>query len=139
MKGQQLATIACICIAISCIRAETYKVYRSSCRRDGLFKLTDTNKKLGGTSDIVLSFQKTLSHCAVHCVRKESCMTINYNKWITSNAQMNCELVGIDKSNANAVLIAADAWAHYEPVQQVWFYLSIASYNVYCKYSKPSH
>ena len=91
------------------------EIFRSSCRTDGLFKITDRNAKL---DSIKISSLKvpSLSICARNCIKESSCLSINYNPGISS--QENCELLASNKSTIGASLISSTGWKHYNPVTQ---------------------
>lgn len=97
------------------------RIHRSACRRDALFKLTDTNQKLSGvTANLVgSSHVKDLSFCVRNCIKPLSCRSVNYKKNPATNAENNCELLDILKSSSGVVLTSAPGWKHYEPIAQV--------------------
>eukprot|EP00794_Sanderia_malayensis_P002969 gene2969-3422_t len=100
----------------------TSNIYRSSCRRDALFKATDTDKKLSGqTANLITSTHvESLPLCARMCVQEEmkQCRSINYKKNPASKSDNNCQILNIDKNSTTAVLHQSAGWKHYEPVQQ---------------------
>ena len=93
-----------------------YTVYRSSCRRDGLFQITDSDMKLKN-GIIVSSSQKDLSHCARQCVKTIGCLSLNFSPSILQNS--NCEILDNSKEDNGSVMEATSGWKHYEPVVSV--------------------
>ena len=97
-------------------------IYRSSCRKDTLFKITDRNVKING--DLLTSnFQKGLSYCVRQCVEIDGCMSINYNQNVLNSS--NCEILSISK-NGTLLLESVSGWNHYEPITMVSFMFSIS-------------
>ena len=99
----------------------TFGIYRSSCRRDALFKATDRDAFLKGDvkKEIESSFLKSLSLCARRCMQVSQCQSINYKKNGLIADGANCVLLDIVKSSTGASLVSGLGWIHYEPVNQV--------------------
>ena len=96
--------------------ANNHTLYRSSCRNDGLFKLTDRNMKIKGGM-IVSSYQRDLSHCARQCLMIGECLSINFNPGILQKS--NCEAFHNSKANVSSLMEANLGWKHYEPIPTV--------------------
>ena len=96
-------------------------VYRSSCRKDVLMKVTDRDKKLvGSTSNVLLSSHvKSLSLCTKKCVDVSLCRSQNYKISVSGGNEINCQLLDVNKSSVGVSLSSAAEWVHYEPVYQV--------------------
>ena len=89
----------------------SFEIYRQSCRRDALFKLSARNSKLE-VIPISLVTVDSLSLCARMCVRENACKSINYNVFNKS-----CEVLSKSKWEVgNVMLKNADNWRHYEPI-----------------------
>ncbi len=97
------------------------KIFRSSCRRDALFKITDRNKKLLGQANSLIgsSRVKSLPMCVKLCIEASGCRSVNYKSESTSSTERNCQLLDVAKSNSTAQLKDAAGWKHYEPISQV--------------------
>ena len=96
--------------------ADNHTVYRSSCRTDGLFKLTDRDMRIKNGL-IASSYQRDLSHCARQCLMINRCLSINFNPGISQNS--NCETFESSKTNSTSALEASTGWKHYEPIVTV--------------------
>ena len=89
----------------------SFEIYRQSCRRDALFKLSARNSKLE-VIPISMVTVDNLSLCARMCVHKNTCKSINYNVFNKS-----CEVLSKSRLEVgNDVLKNADNWRHYEPI-----------------------
>ena len=91
------------------------QIFRSNCRADGMFKLTDRNSKLDSLKISSLKVS-SLSICAKNCIKESSCLSINYHP--VTSSQENCELLASNKSTAGASLVSVTGWKHYDPVRQ---------------------
>ena len=81
------------------------KIFRSSCRKDALFKLKIRNGKL--TSGILIPKQTHgLDKCVKSCIDGSPCISINFRK-----ADGQCELLKKDSSTATAQL--SPGWNYY--------------------------
>ena len=90
-------------------------IHRSSCRRDGLFKIVERDKKLKGGL-LSLSDQKTLPLCIKECFSNSLCRSSNFNPNLPT---ANCEISSITKANSSAVIESCPGWKHYEPIMTV--------------------
>ena len=92
------------------------KIFRSSCRKDALFKVKIRNGKL--TSGILISkHTHGLDKCVKSCIDGSPCISINFRK-----ADGLCELLKKDSSTATAQ--ATPGWNNYEPIYMVRIQLS---------------
>eukprot|EP00794_Sanderia_malayensis_P014996 gene14996-16543_t len=106
--------------------AAKYKIHRSSCRRDALFKIAGRDKKLVG--NILASVHvANLALCARQCTSSQSCQTINYKKQF-SGQELNCQLLNVTMESEEVTLTASTGWMHYAPVLQ----LAAFTYRNYC-------
>ena len=97
-------------------------LYRTECRRDVLFKLTDRDKKLTGqASNVLLELkEQSLSGCSKKCLVNKSCKSTNFKKQDPdSSAEKNCQILDILKVNGSMTDVSG--WNHYEPVKQVCY------------------
>ena len=89
----------------------SFEIYRMSCRRDALFKLSARNSKLEVTP-ISMETVDNLSLCARMCVHENTCKSINYNVFNKS-----CEVLSKSRLEVgNDMLKNADNWRQYEPI-----------------------
>ena len=89
----------------------SFEIYRKSCRRDALFKLSARNSKLEVTPISMVTVDN-LSLCARMCVHENTCKSINYNVFNKS-----CEVLSKSKLEVgNDMVKNADNWRHYEPI-----------------------
>ena len=88
------------------------QIFRSTCRKDALFKVTTINAKL--PSGLLVSKQTDgLNKCAKYCIDdKSSCISINFRK-----TDGQCEL--LEKNTSTATAQSGPGWNHYEPVYMV--------------------
>ena len=96
------------------------EIFRSPCRNDALFKVTDRGKQLISSSSILVSefTSKSLSFCAKTCTHNSQCSSINY-KIFTSSSEKNCQILKAVKATSGTTLNSAIGWNHYEAVSQV--------------------
>ena len=106
-------SVSFVLLTVMAHQADSYmtQIFRSSCRKDALFKVTRRNAKLRNST---LASQQTnsLSRCAKLCINSKSCISINFNKMIGQ-----CELLEKNSTTATAELHVD--WSHYEPVSMV--------------------
>ena len=98
------------------------QIFRSSCRKDALFKATDRDKILSGLASNLLGSTRvtSLALCAKACVNLPRCVSFNYKKKPATGVEKNCQLLDVDKGDSTAAsLSSAAGWIHYEPVMQV--------------------
>ena len=89
----------------------SFEIYRMSCRKDALFKLSARNSKLQ-VIPISMVAVDNLSLCARMCIHENTCKSINYNVFNKS-----CEILSKNKSDVgNDMIKNADNWRHYEPI-----------------------
>ena len=100
-------------------------IYRSSCRKGTLFKITDRNVKINGGL-LTSNYQKGLSYCVRECVETDGCMLVNYNLNVLDSS--NCEILNISK-NGTLFLESVSGWNHYEPITMVSFTFSTGCPN----------
>ena len=117
MRCFHLLAAVLFCIYQYKIVCEDITIYRSSCRRDALFKKTDANKKVTGSITTIKRIVVSLAVCVRDCLKMISCLSVNFMK--APGNESSCELLDVRKSNATAVLSAAPGWNHYEPIVQV--------------------
>ena len=100
--------------------AESSQIHRLACRRAGLFKATDRNKKISKEPSNSISVATTvnLADCAVKCTSDGRGRSFNFKKTGTNN----CQIMNIDKGNGSVRMEAAAGWSHYELVSQVCIY-----------------
>ena len=108
MEGIKATFISVFIIFNTCVNL-AFEIYRSSCRTDVLFKISNRDYKLDMGADKMLAIP-SLSQCARKCVKRESCKSINYNP-----NSYECELLNASKSNGGS-LVASVGWKHYEPL-----------------------
>ena len=103
-------------VMLACnISQSTYDIYRSNCRRYGVFKVHTRNKKL--TTGIIATINADyLAQCARTCLRTASCKAINY-KLAFSNHESNCEILSSSSDTAET-LQAVAGWNFYKPLTQ---------------------
>ena len=97
--------------------SESILLYRSQCRKDALFKLTDQNTKV--VQNISRNFPAaTLSRCARACLGDHTCKSINYSPSTSfSTAEYNCETLATTKyESLQSMITSHNGWNHYEPV-----------------------
>eukprot|EP00795_Rhopilema_esculentum_P014812 gene14812-5920_t len=87
-----------------------YEIYKSSCRRYSVFRITDRGQKVtwGFIKRINAS---SLSFCLKGCLDESVCKSFNFNK----GANDNCELLSSTRKSGTTY---ADGWNHYEPIYQ---------------------
>ena len=97
----------------------TVGIFRSTCRRDALFKVSRRNEVLKLQSSNVLALQITadLPSCAKNCIDRITCRSFNYKTG--SELSKNCQTLNIDKQNTSVTFEASTGWIHYEAVSQV--------------------
>ena len=89
----------------------SFEIYRMSCRKDALFKLSARNSKLQ-VIPISMVAVDNLSLCARMCIHENTCKSLNYNVFNKS-----CEILSKSKSEVgNDMIKNADNWRHYEPI-----------------------
>ena len=93
----------------------TYEIYRSNCRRYGVFKVHTRNKKLT-TGLIVSTYAEFLALCARTCLRTFNCKAINYKPAISNN-EPNCEILSSGSDTAETLLEVV-GWNFYKPLTQ---------------------
>ena len=99
------------------ISSSSAQIFRSACRRDGLFAASARDKKQ--TNGLISSHNiLRLPLCAKKCTSTATCMTINYKYQTSSSQDLNCELLN---TNLSSSLSVAVGWVHYKPVRQVKF------------------
>ena len=87
------------------------EVYRISCRRDALFKMSAKNSKLE-VVPISISTLQQLYLCARLCLSVNACKCFNYNVHTKS-----CEALSKNKQEVgNDKLKNAENWNYYEPI-----------------------
>ena len=90
---------------------QTIEIYRMSCRKDVLFKLSADNSKLEAVL-ISTATQKYLHLCARMCLSKNTCKSFNYNA-----INKSCEILPQNKQEAGAEkLKEASGWKYYQPL-----------------------
>ncbi len=111
----------CNCNPMTTTFNDENKIFRSSCRRDALFKITERNKKLVGQANSLVGWSrvKSLPMCVKLCIEASGCRSVNYKSESTSSTERNCQLLDVAKSNSTVLLKDATGWKHYEPVSQV--------------------
>ena len=97
--------------------SESILLYRSQCRKDAIFKLTDKNTKV--VQNISRNFPAaTLSHCARACLGDHTCKSINYSPSASFlTPENNCETLTTTKyESSQSMLSSQNGWNHYEPL-----------------------
>ena len=84
-----------------------------------MFKKSDENRVLSGTSNVIQQAVASLVYCVRGCLKIVKCLSINYKRSSIGN-ETNCELLDINKSNSSAIVLDKPAWNIYEPVIQVF-------------------
>ena len=93
------------------------QIFRSSCRKDALFKVKTREGKL--TSGILISKQTHgLDKCAKSCIDGSPCMSINYRK-----TDGFCQL--LEKNSSTETAQPSADWNYYEPIYMVRIKLSL--------------
>ncbi len=90
-----------------------FDIFKSACRKSGLFKITDRNIKItGGLVSAVNAV--SLSLCLKFCLDSSTCKTFNFK---ADSSDKNCELLSVTRS-VTGTAINANGWKHYEPIHQ---------------------
>ena len=87
-----------------------------------MFKKSDENRVLSGTSNVIQRAVASLVYCVRGCLKLVWCLSINYKRSSIGN-EANCELLDINKLNSSAIVLDKPAWNIYEPVIQVFILL----------------
>eukprot|EP00794_Sanderia_malayensis_P015802 gene15802-17395_t len=110
-------------IAFEASLSNSVKIFRSNCRRDGLFKVTDRNSILSGASSanvVSATYKATPRECVRECLKILQCRSINFKEQSSTTSESNCQLLDIDKTNTSVVVkntAEFSGWKHYEPVE----------------------
>ena len=114
-------TLLVLLLIISKVSASLHTIYRSSCRHDAVFKLTDRNKVILATSNNVLSTLRveSLSMCAKNCPEISNCLSFDYMGTWSTRTEKNCKMLNVNKTSPATTLTDAVGWNHYEPINQV--------------------
>ena len=94
------------------------KIQRTSFRQGAVFEASDTDKVLVGYKIMHSVTAPSLMHCTQRCIVVDKCRSINFKE---AGHENNCQILDIDKRNANAQIQRVDGWIHYEPIAQVNF------------------
>lgn len=113
-------------IIICQFEANKAEIFRSTCRRDAVFKDTNKDNKLSGNTENVISEMTAAGvlNCCIRCVHDSRCISINY-KENNSDGGRNCQLLDIMKTSPGTSIIEAVGWTHYEPVDEVCVLINV--------------
>ena len=117
----RMLVLCLLCIYEHQVSCEDITLYRTQCRRDTMFKKSDENRVLSGTSNVIQRAVASLVYCVRGCLKIVRCLSINYKRPSIGN-KTNCELLDINKSNSSAIVLDKPAWNIYEPVIQVFLF-----------------
>ena len=90
-----------------------YEIYKSDCRRNALFKVTDRDKKVNDGLEKTL-YVEYLVECLKDCLENHNCLSFNYK---ASKENSQCELLSSTLIKGGT-LVEAAGWNHYEPAPQ---------------------
>ena len=101
-----------VVFSLVCMDEGSYDIYRSPCRRNAVFKITEKGRKIS-VQLIKVHSSKSLASCLKHCLDISNCKSFNFKP---NALQNDCEL--LESTRASGSLVGADGWNHYEPVSQ---------------------